>query len=100
MVRIIDINLAQRQMSKTGYLISLFFSIGAICIGVLNIWGGWTEQFYERNKGSYMTWHWLRLLKIDRSKKNCVLFIKIVSYSGIILISIGMFVNTYFFLQR
>ena len=70
--------------------ILLVLALAAIGAWAMNIWGGWAEMVYEKQKGSALAWYWLRLMGITTSRENCVRFIKIVSTSGIVLLSIGL----------
>lgn len=67
-------------------------ALAALAIGAwaMNIWGGWAEKAYERQKDANLSWYWLRLLGITTSRENCVRFIKVVSAMGIALLLVGL----------
>ena len=57
----------------------------AVCIFAWskNIWGDWAEKAYE--KTSEITWFWLSVFGIEKTRENCIRFLKVVSWSGIVL---------------
>lgn len=61
-----------------------------ICIFLWSkvIWGNWAERVYEKNKDNQLTWYWLRLFKVAQTKENCIKFLKIISWAGIIIITL------------
>ena len=71
--------------------ISILIAFWVICVAVLlmNIWGGWAEQFYENNKASKYSWYWLDKFRVEKTKDNCVKFLKIISWVGIIVITLS-----------
>jgi len=77
---------------KTSKVIALIFWLVASGLWSMNIWGGWAERFYEKQKNNYWTWYWLRLFKIELTERNCILFIKGISLAGIILSTMGLLV--------
>ena len=74
----------------TTQIILLVLALAAICAWAMNIWGGWAERVYEKQKDSAFSWYWLRLMGITISRENCVRFVKIVSTLGVALLSIGL----------
>jgi hypothetical protein len=74
----------------TTQVILLVLALATIGAWAMNVWGGWAEKVYEKQKDSALSWYWLRLMGITTSRKNCVRFIKIVSTLGIVLLSIGL----------
>jgi membrane protein insertase Oxa1/YidC/SpoIIIJ len=46
------------------------------------------EQTYEKLKDKKLTWFWLWFFNIKRNRKNCIKFIKLSCWFGIILMTI------------
>jgi len=65
----------------------------AVFIWAMNIWGGWAEMFYEKYKNSSAAWYLLRVMGIRKSPENCIRFTKIISASGIVLVSVGLLIS-------
>lgn len=57
-------------------------------IFLMNIWGGWAEQFYKKFGENSSAWYWLRVFNLTINEKNCVRFLKGTSWFGIFMISI------------
>jgi len=72
----------------TTQVILLMLVLAVIGAWAMNIWGGWAERVYEKQKDSAVSWYWLRLMGITISRENCVRFTKIVSTLGIVLVLI------------
>jgi hypothetical protein len=66
----------------------LAFSGAAVLCWVMASWGGWAEGAYERAKSRPLIWYWLCVFRIPTTRDNCIRFIKIVSASGIVLVSV------------
>jgi hypothetical protein len=73
---------------KTKLFIIIFWLL-ASGLWSMNIWGGWAEQFYKKQRYNPMPWFWMRILKIEQTEINCVLFVKRISMVGLALITIG-----------
>ncbi|MGA2081468.1 MAG: hypothetical protein ABSH53_12775 [Holophaga sp.] len=62
---------------------------GAIAVGfgwVKNVWGGGAERTYELMERSGNTWVVLRILKIEKTRANCIRFLKIASAFGLFIV--------------
>jgi hypothetical protein len=67
-------------------------AVWAVAMGIwsMNVWGGWAEQFYERQQHRSTPWYWLRTFGVPTSRENCIRFIKGVSLAGMVLSTLGM----------
>jgi len=52
------------------------------------LWSHWPERAYEKKKDSAMTWYWLSVLKIPRTRENCVLFVRACCVAGMVLVAV------------
>lgn len=77
---------------KTEKIIILIFWLVASGLWSMSIWGGWAEKVYEKKKGDYWIWYWLRIFHIELTKRSCIAFIKGISMMGIIIITLGTLV--------
>ena len=62
-----------------------------ICVSLwsMSIWGGWAEKYWESNRTSNYSWFWLDTFHIEKTKENCVKFLKSVSWAGIIILTLS-----------
>jgi hypothetical protein len=70
-------------------IIIIIFWLAVSGLWVTNIWGGWAEKLYQKKKNEGYIWYWLRFFHIERTERNCILFIKSASMAGLILLTIG-----------
>lgn len=70
-------------------LIMIIFLLLISTSWAMNIWGGWAEKIYKNTKDRNLCWYWLRLLHIEHTERNYILFIKGISAFGVLLVSIG-----------
>ena len=73
-------------METEKIVLILFWGIVTI-LWLMNIWGGWAEGTYDKIGNNSSTWYWLKIFNISINRANCVRFIKVVSWVGIIIIS-------------
>lgn len=66
----------------------IIFWIFVSALWAMSIWGGWAEKCYEKMKLKNYPWYWLDVLKIEKTDKNCILFIKVYSAIGAALLTI------------
>jgi hypothetical protein len=75
---------------NTAKVIVLIFYAGCIFAWSMNIWGDWAEKVYEKKRAGEITWFWLSVFGIDKTRENCTRFLKGVSWAGIILSTFGV----------
>jgi hypothetical protein len=46
------------------------------------VWGNWAGAVCQRYPPDSHVWYWLRLAKIERTRENCIRFIKGVCVTG------------------
>ena len=71
-------------------VIILLLYLAAVLYWAMNIWGGWAEKFYDKAAPSSMVWSWLKVLKIELTKENCVKYIKITSMASIVFFGLDV----------
>ena len=79
-------------MPITIKMVLMIFYILCLSFLYMNIWGGWSEVFYEKNKNNKFTWYWLGIFKIAETKENCIKFLKRISWTGLILVTLSIIV--------
>jgi hypothetical protein len=76
-------------MTKNDFMTICMVTIGSAAAGVgwvTNLWGNGSERTYERMQRSGSRWVVLRALKIERTRENCIKFLKIASAVGLFLV--------------
>lgn len=76
-------------MTKNDFTTICVIGIGSLAAGfgwVMNIWGGGSERTYERMNRSGNTWFVLRVCKIERTRENCIRFLKVASAFGLFVV--------------
>ena len=63
----------------------LMFCAGAAFAFAMSVWGGGAEWLYRKYRDSEWTWFWLDVLGIERSPHNCVKFIRIAHFIGLVM---------------
>ncbi len=51
------------------------------------VWRRWPEFIYEKKRDSRLTWLWLTALGIPRTQSNCVRFLQICCFTGMVLVT-------------
>ncbi len=67
-------------------MLLLMFSAGAALAFALSVWGGWAEWLYRRYRDSAWARFWLDVLGIERSPRNCIRFVRIAHFFGLVLV--------------
>jgi hypothetical protein len=45
-------------------------------LGVIGLWRGWPEMFYQRKRDSAWAWFWLDSFGIQKTERNCVWYVR------------------------
>ncbi len=75
---------------------AVVFYSACVFVWAMNIWGGWAEAVYEKNKDSNFMWFWLLVFGVAKTRKNCVKFLKGLSCVGMFYFTLAIML---FFLQ-
>ena len=70
---------------STAKVILLIFYAGCIFAWSMSLWGCWAERVYEKNRESKFAWFWLSMFGAEKTRENCIRFLKGVSWAGIVL---------------
>jgi hypothetical protein len=74
-------------MRKDKLFLLIFWAIAVFLWG-MNIWGNWAERTYDKWKDSGFFWVWFDRLHIARTRENFIRYAKLISWIGIILLSV------------
>jgi hypothetical protein len=82
--------------AQTGLIVGYIICLFLWSIAMLE---GWAERVYEQRKNKKFTWYWLRLFNIAETRENCIRFVKIISWIGMLL-SIPWFILVFFLISQ
>ncbi len=74
-------------MSLDKLILVGFWSVATV-LWVLSITKGWAGQVYDVVGPDSFRWLWLRVLRVPRTRRNCVRFANGVSAAGIVLMAL------------
>jgi len=75
---------------STAHIALLGFWAIAMILWSRSVWGPWAARMYDKFGPESVTWYWLRILDVPRTRENCIRFLKVVSLAGMILFTLGM----------
>jgi len=75
---------------STAHIALLGFWAFAMILWSRSVWGPWAERVYDRVGPESITWYWLRIFGLPRTRDNCIRFLKVVSLAGMILLTLGV----------